>query len=98
VALSYGLLIAEAPLSPTQRIIAQLLLTECSESRSPDEVGKSVPMTHKHITEIFRKFGVNSRARTYGRVARAEALRPGENLPRICTFDPDRPNGREQLS
>lgn len=61
-ALSYGLLIAEAPLSPTQRAIARLLLTERSEKQIADEVGKSVPMTHKHITEIFRKFGVNSRA------------------------------------
>ncbi len=62
VALSYGLLIAEAPLSPTQRVIARLLLTERGEKKIADEVGKSVPMTHKHITEIFRKFGVNSRA------------------------------------
>jgi DNA-binding CsgD family transcriptional regulator len=62
VALSYGLLIAEAPLSPSQRQITKLLLTDRSEKQIADEVGKSSPMTHKHITEIFRKFGVNSRA------------------------------------
>lgn len=62
VALSYGLLIAEAPLSPTQREITKLLLTERSEKQIADEIGKSVSMTHKHITEIFRKFSVNSRA------------------------------------
>lgn len=62
LALSYGLLIAEAPLSPIQRLIARLLLTERSEKQIAAEIGKSVGMTHKHITEIFRKFGVNSRA------------------------------------
>lgn len=62
VALSYGLLIAESPLSPAQRLIAQLLLTERSEKQIAQEIGKTVSMTHKHVTEIFRKFGVNSRA------------------------------------
>lgn len=62
VALSYGLLIAEAPLSPNQRLIVQLLLTERSEKQIADEIGKAVRTTHKHVTEIFRKFGVNSRA------------------------------------
>ncbi len=62
VALSYGLLIAETPLSPTQRLIVQLLLTERSEKQIAEEVGKTVGATHKHITEIFRKFGVNGRA------------------------------------
>lgn len=62
LALSYGLLIAERPLSPIQRQITPLLLTERSEKQIADEIGKSSRMTHKHITEIFRKFGVNSRA------------------------------------
>jgi DNA-binding CsgD family transcriptional regulator len=62
LALSYGLLIAEAPLSPTQRRVTQLLLTERSEKLIAAEIGKSVATTHKSITEIFRKFGVNSRA------------------------------------
>lgn len=62
LALSYGLLIAEAPLSPTQRQVTRLLLTERSEKQIADEIGKSSRMTHKHVTEIFRKFSVNSRA------------------------------------
>jgi len=62
LALSHGLLIAEAPLSPTQRQITQLLLTERSEKLIAEQIGKSPAMTHKYITEIFRKFGVNSRA------------------------------------
>ena len=62
VALSHGLLIAESPLSPAQRQVAQLLLTERSEKQISEEIGKTARMTHKYITEIFRKFGVNSRA------------------------------------
>ncbi|MEO6054930.1 MAG: hypothetical protein ABIP97_13055, partial [Chthoniobacterales bacterium] len=62
VALSHGLLIADTPLSPIQRQIAQLLLTERSEKQIAVEIGKTLGRTHKHITEIFRKFGVNSRA------------------------------------
>ncbi len=61
-ALSHGLLIAEAPLSPTQREITGHLLTDRSEKQIADAVGKPLSATHKHITEIFRKFGVNSRA------------------------------------
>ena len=62
LALSHGLVVAGAPLSPIQRQITRLLLTNRSEKLIADEMGKSVPMTHKHVTEIFRKFGVNSRA------------------------------------
>lgn len=62
LALSYGLLIAEQPLSPIQRQVTKLLLTERSEKQIAQEIGKSANMTHKYITEIFRKFGVNSRA------------------------------------
>ena len=62
VALSYGLLIAETPLSTTQRLIVRLLLTERSEKQIAEEIGKTLGATHKHITEIFRKFGVNGRA------------------------------------
>ncbi|HVE15101.1 MAG TPA: LuxR C-terminal-related transcriptional regulator [Chthoniobacterales bacterium] len=62
LALSHGLLIAEAPLSPVQREVTRLLLTERSEKQIAAETRKSASMTHKYITEIFRKFGVNSRA------------------------------------
>ncbi len=62
VALSYGLLVAETPLTPIQREITRLLLTERSEKQIAAEVGRTPGMTHKHITEIFRKFGVNGRA------------------------------------
>lgn len=60
--LSHGVLLAEGPLSPTQRQIAQLLLTGCGEKEIALKMNKPVNTTHKYITEIFRKFGVNSRA------------------------------------
>ncbi|MGC4013352.1 MAG: hypothetical protein QM755_02370 [Luteolibacter sp.] len=62
VALSYGLLLAETPLTPIQRQISRLLLTERSEKQIAAEIGRTQGMTHKHITEIFRKFGVTGRA------------------------------------
>lgn len=62
LALSHGLLIAETPLSPAQRQITQLLLTERSEKQIAVEIGKSLRTTHNHVTEIFRKFSVQSRA------------------------------------
>lgn len=62
LALSYGLLIAGRPLSEIQRQVTSLLLTDRSEKQIAEEIGKPVSRTHKHITEIFRKFGVNSRA------------------------------------
>ncbi len=62
LALSYGLVIAGAPLTETQRRVTQLLLTERCEKQIADEIGRSVGTTHQHITEVFRKFGVKSRA------------------------------------
>jgi DNA-binding CsgD family transcriptional regulator len=62
IALSHGLLVAGTPLSPAQRQITQLLLTERSEKQIAAEIGKTPKTTHNYITEIFRKFGVKSRA------------------------------------
>jgi DNA-binding CsgD family transcriptional regulator len=62
LALSYGLLIAERPLTDLQRRVTSLLLTDRTEKQIADELAKPVSATHKHVTEIFRKFGVNSRA------------------------------------
>ena len=61
-ALNYGLLIAEQPLSPIQRQVTRLLLTGLTEKDIAAEIGKSPNMAHKYVAEIFRKFGVNSRA------------------------------------
>ena len=60
--LGNGVFLAEGPLSPVHRRIVQLLLTGRSEKEISTEIGKSPHTIHKYITEIFRKFGVNSRA------------------------------------
>lgn len=59
--LSHGLLLANAPLTPTDRRIVRLLLTERSEKEIAAELGQAPKTTHKYITEIFRKFGVSGR-------------------------------------
>jgi len=60
--LSHGLLLASAPLTPTERKVLQLLLTEASEKQISDQVGIAVSTVHHHVVGIFRKFGVRSRA------------------------------------
>jgi DNA-binding CsgD family transcriptional regulator len=60
--LSYGIEVAEGPLTVTQRRIAHLLLTDRSEKEIAAELRQSPNTTHTHVVEIFRKFGVNSRA------------------------------------
>lgn len=59
--LSHGLILAGAPLSPTQRRIVSLLLTERSEKEIAAELGQSPKTTHKYVTEILRKYGVKGR-------------------------------------
>lgn len=59
--LANGLLVAGAPLSPTERRIVRLLLTGHGESRIAAEIGQSPKTTHKYITEILRKYGVKGR-------------------------------------
>jgi DNA-binding CsgD family transcriptional regulator len=59
---SHGVLLSAGPLSPVQRRITHLLLTERSEKEIATETGQSPQTTHKYVTDIFRKFGVNSRA------------------------------------
>lgn len=60
--LSHGLLSATTPLTPTERKVLQLLLTEVSEKHVAHQLGLAVSTTHQHVASIFRKFGVRSRA------------------------------------
>jgi len=60
--LSYGLLIARTPLSPMQRKVLALLLTGASEKGMATALRQSVHTTHTHVREVFRRFGVASRA------------------------------------
>ena len=62
VLLSHGLLIAEAPLTPTEKRVMKQLLTDLTEKQIAEKLGQKVDTTHKHVTAIYRKFNVNSRA------------------------------------
>lgn len=59
--LGHGLLLASTPLTPTERKVLSLLLTEASEKSIAHELGLAVSTTHQHVVTIFRKFGVRSR-------------------------------------
>jgi DNA-binding CsgD family transcriptional regulator len=60
--LHHGLLIARAPLMPTERRLASLLLTERAEKEIADDLGLTPASTHTYITGLFRKFGVSGRS------------------------------------
>ncbi|WP_439136121.1 response regulator transcription factor [Pseudomaricurvus sp.] len=62
VLLHHGLLIAEAALTPTEKRVLQLLLTDQTEKQIAESLGQKVDTTHKHVVSIYRKFNVNSRA------------------------------------
>jgi DNA-binding CsgD family transcriptional regulator len=59
---SHGLLVAQEPLTPMQRQVLQLLLSEKTEKEIAAELGQSFHTTHTHVKDIFRKYGVKSRA------------------------------------
>ena len=60
--LGCGLLVADTALTPTQQRVLALLLAGHSEKEAAAHLGQSLHTTHTHIKEIFRKFGVTSRA------------------------------------
>lgn len=60
--LGHGLLLASAPLTPTEQKVLQLLLTGASEKAVAHQLGLAPSTTHQHVVAIFRKFGVRSRA------------------------------------
>jgi DNA-binding CsgD family transcriptional regulator len=60
--LSHGLVIARAPLSPAEQRVQRLLLTGLPEKQIAQRLSLSVTTAHTYVTDIFRKFGVNSRA------------------------------------
>jgi DNA-binding CsgD family transcriptional regulator len=60
--LSRGLLVASAPLTSSEREVVQLLLTKASEKEIARQKDIAVSTAHQHITNVFRKFGVRSRA------------------------------------
>jgi DNA-binding CsgD family transcriptional regulator len=59
---SHGLVVAQDPLTPMQREVLQLLLSDKTEKEIATELGQSFHTTHSHVKEIFRKYNVKSRA------------------------------------
>jgi DNA-binding CsgD family transcriptional regulator len=59
---SHGLLVAQEPLTPMQREVLQLLLSDKTEKEIATELGQSFHTTHTHVKDIFRKYNVKSRA------------------------------------
>lgn len=57
-----GLQIGGAALSPVARRVVGKLLTGLSEKEIAALLNQSVGTTHKHITTIYKRFGVNGRA------------------------------------
>jgi DNA-binding CsgD family transcriptional regulator len=60
--LHHGLLIARAPLTPMERRLVNLLLTERVEKEIAYELALTLATTHTYITGLFRKFGVSGRS------------------------------------
>jgi DNA-binding CsgD family transcriptional regulator len=60
--LSHGLVMASAPMTPTERSVLRLLLTESTEKHIARQIGIAASTVHQHILSIYRKFGVRSRA------------------------------------
>lgn len=62
VLLTFGLQLAERPLTPTERRVMKQLLTGASEKQIAAQLGQRPQTTHNHVSSIYRKFNVNSRA------------------------------------
>jgi len=60
--LSHGLLVASAPVSPAERRVLHLLLTDASEKDVAVQLGLTPATAHQYVIRIYRKFGVRSRA------------------------------------
>lgn len=61
-ALSHGLLIANAPLTPTERKVLLELLDGSVEKQIATLLNQSQNTTHVHVKSIYSKFGVNHRS------------------------------------
>lgn len=59
--LDHGLLIAKAPLTPTERRVLKCLLTGMPEKQICTELGLSYHTTHDHVANLYRKFKVGNR-------------------------------------
>lgn len=62
VLLSRGLLAASKPLSPAERRVLALLLSDLPEKQIAARLGLTPATTHTYVRAVFRKFGVRGRA------------------------------------
>jgi DNA-binding CsgD family transcriptional regulator len=63
---SHGLSLVESPLTPMERRVVQLLLSEKSEKEIAAALKQSAHTTHSHIKQIYRKYGTQGRAGLMG--------------------------------
>lgn len=62
VLLAHGLMAAESPLSPTERRVLALLLTDQSEKLIAAQLELTPATVHTYVKAILKKFGVNGRS------------------------------------
>ena len=62
VLLAHGLLAAQSPLSPTDRRVLALLLTDRPEKAIAADLGVSPSTAHTYVRGVLRKFGVSGRS------------------------------------
>jgi len=62
IALHYGLFLAEAPLTPSERRVLACLLGSGTEGAIAAELGLTPATVHTYATRIYRKFNVQGRA------------------------------------
>lgn len=60
--LSHGLTAGDQPLTPMERQVVQLLLTDKSEKDIAAAIDRAPSTTHNYVTGLYRRFGVNNRA------------------------------------
>jgi DNA-binding CsgD family transcriptional regulator len=61
ILLAEGLLVARSPLSPMERRVLALLLTEQSEKVIATNLDLTPATLHTYVRDVFRKFGVSGR-------------------------------------
>ena len=59
--LAHGLLVARSPLSPIERRVLAMLLTDRSEKVIASELSVSPSSLHTYVRDVLRKFGVSGR-------------------------------------
>ena len=62
MALAYGVIEADRPLTPRERDVLRLLLQGLTEKESACELGLATRSLHHHVSALYAKYGVRSRA------------------------------------